>query len=85
MDEDGIEKIEGVLKMWRQRLIDTDRGTFELFEAGQGEPLAVTHLYSEFNERGNTFANPFAKFYQKQARKLLLQAREGQSPAISGR
>ncbi len=64
MDEDGIEKIGGVLKMWRQRFIDTDRGTFELFEAGQGEPLAVTHLYSEFNEQGNTFANPFTKFYR---------------------
>lgn len=49
--------------MWVQRLIDTARGTFEVFEKGQGEPLAVTHLYSEYDERGNTFANPFTEHY----------------------
>ncbi|HAM80327.1 alpha/beta fold hydrolase [Ornithinibacillus bavariensis] len=50
--------------MWEKRLIETDRGTFELFEKGEGEPLAVTHHYSAFNERGNTFANPFTKYYK---------------------
>ncbi len=49
--------------MWIQRLIDTERGTFELFEKGTGEPLAVTHLYSAFDERGNTFSQPFTEHY----------------------
>lgn len=45
--------------MWEQTLINTDRGQFEVFVAGKGEPLCVTHLYSEFNERGNYFADMF--------------------------
>lgn len=49
--------------MWKQRLIETERGTFEVFEKGEGEPLAVTHLYSEYDERGNAFANPFTAYY----------------------
>jgi len=50
--------------MWIPRVIETNRGVFELFEKGEGEPLAITHLYSEFNERGNTFANPFTTSYR---------------------
>ncbi|MEK5393435.1 alpha/beta hydrolase [Margalitia sp. FSL K6-0131] len=50
--------------MWIQRYIETDRGIFEIFVKGEGEPMAVTHLYSAFNERGNTFANPFTKLYK---------------------
>ena len=49
--------------MWKQRLIDTKRGIFELFEKGEGEPLAVTHHYSAYNEKGNSFANPFTNHY----------------------
>ncbi len=45
--------------MWEQKLIKTERGDFEIFEAGNGEPLCVTHLYSEFNERGYHFADRF--------------------------
>jgi pimeloyl-ACP methyl ester carboxylesterase len=45
-------------------MIETTRGEFELFEKGQGEPLCVTHLYSAYDERGNTFANPFTSHYQ---------------------
>ena len=50
--------------MWSQRLIDTRRGTFEVFEKGEGEPLAITHLYSEYDNRGNAFANPFTEYYR---------------------
>ena len=50
--------------MWDQRFVDTERGRFELFESGQGEPLAATHLYSAYNERGNSFANPFTANYR---------------------
>lgn len=50
--------------MWKQQLIETTRGIFEVFVAGQGEPLAVTHLYSEFDERGNLFANAFVPHYE---------------------
>lgn len=49
--------------MWIQRFINTERGTFELFENGKGEPLAVTHLYSAYDERGNSFANSFTLDY----------------------
>ncbi|WP_026908196.1 alpha/beta fold hydrolase [Paucisalibacillus globulus] len=49
--------------MWKQRLIETNRGIFELFEKGEGEPLAVTHHYSAYNEKGNSFANPFTNHY----------------------
>ena len=38
--------------MWEQRFIETNRGTFELFEKGEGEPLAITHFYMAFNEKG---------------------------------
>lgn len=50
--------------MWKQRMIETERGSFELFEKGEGEPLAVTHLYSEFDERGNSMAAAFTDFYK---------------------
>ncbi|MBT2644996.1 alpha/beta fold hydrolase [Bacillus sp. ISL-41] len=46
--------------MWQQRLVQTERGHFEVFVAGEGEPLCVTHLYSEFNHLGNYFADLFA-------------------------
>ena len=50
--------------MWTQRFIETVRGSFELFEKGQGEPLCITHMYSAFDDRGNTFANPFTSDYR---------------------
>ena len=49
--------------MWNQRYIETKRGRFEIFEKGEGEPLAITHLYSEYDNRGNAFANPFTDYY----------------------
>lgn len=55
---------KGDFVMWKKRMVDTLRGTFELFEKGEGEPLVVTHLYSEYNERGNAFANPFTNHYK---------------------
>lgn len=50
--------------MWQKKMIVTERGAFEYFECGEGEPMAITHLYSEFDERGNAFANPFTKRYK---------------------
>ena len=50
--------------MWERGLLETERGIFEYFTAGQGEPLAVSHLYMAFDERGNLFANPFADHYK---------------------
>ncbi|MEC5424724.1 alpha/beta fold hydrolase [Virgibacillus sp. C22-A2] len=49
--------------MWKQYLIETSRGIFEYFQKGNGNPLCVTHLYSEFNTKGNTFALPFTENY----------------------
>ncbi|WP_404451388.1 alpha/beta hydrolase [Virgibacillus necropolis] len=44
---------------WKQELLVTKRGTFEIFTKGTGTPLCVTHLYSEFNETGDYFADSF--------------------------
>ncbi|REJ10394.1 alpha/beta fold hydrolase [Halobacillus trueperi] len=46
---------------WKRTMVETSRGTFEVFEKGQGSPLAVTHLYSEFNETGDYFAEAFVE------------------------
>ena len=65
--------------MWKQRLIETARGTFELFEKGEGEPLAITHFYMAFNEKGNWFANPFTEHYKV----FLINVRgAGNSPEV---
>ncbi|KAA0761470.1 alpha/beta fold hydrolase [Bacillus sp. SH5-2] len=45
--------------MWTQQIINTKRGTFELFTKGDGEPLCITHHYSQFNETGDYFADVF--------------------------
>lgn len=29
--------------MWKERKVETARGSFEVFEKGQGEPMAITH------------------------------------------
>lgn len=42
-------------------MVKTKRGTFELFSAGQGKPLCVTHFYSAFTDKGNYFADLFAE------------------------
>lgn len=57
MKIDNIQK-EG-LEMWEQHLVETARGIFEVFKKGNGQPVCITHLYSEFNENGNLFANTF--------------------------
>jgi proline iminopeptidase len=49
---------------WNQMLIDTPRGTFEVFCKGEGEPICVTHHYSEFNETGDYFAESFTRTHQ---------------------
>lgn len=42
-------------------MVSTSRGEFEVFAKGIGEPLCVTHLYSEFNETGDYFAEAFTE------------------------
>jgi proline iminopeptidase len=51
------------MDVWKESMIETERGNFEVFEKGQGEPLAVTHLYSEFNRKGNWMAASFTEDY----------------------
>lgn len=45
--------------MWEILNIETTRGNFEVFRKGQGKPIAITHLYSAFNNKGNQFAECF--------------------------
>ncbi|TYR77033.1 alpha/beta fold hydrolase [Rossellomorea vietnamensis] len=45
--------------MWKQQLLKTNRGLFEIFVRGKGKPVCITHLYSEFNELGYYFADTF--------------------------
>jgi proline iminopeptidase len=62
--------------MWKKEMIQTARGEFEVFMKGEGEPLCVTHLYSEFNERGAYFADEFTDYFKV----ILVNLREtGQS------
>lgn len=66
--------------MWERVLVETDRGAFEVFIRGEGKPLCATHLYSEFNETGDRFANVFVPHRQT----FLVNLREaGQSPKAS--
>ncbi|WP_078393793.1 alpha/beta fold hydrolase [Shouchella patagoniensis] len=50
--------------MWQQTFVGTDRGKFEIFTRGDGEPLCLTHLYSEFNELGAYFADEFTNSFK---------------------
>ncbi|MEK4709172.1 alpha/beta fold hydrolase [Bacillus sp. FSL R10-2780] len=50
--------------MWKQQIINTKRGTFELFTKGNGEPLCITHHYSQFNETGDYFADVFTSTHR---------------------
>ncbi|MDG5472120.1 alpha/beta hydrolase [Jeotgalibacillus sp. ET6] len=45
---------------WKQEMISTTRGKFEVFVKGRGDPVCVTHHYSEFNESGDYFADTFS-------------------------
>lgn len=48
-----------VTNSWNVAHIRTSRGTFEVFVAGHGSPLAITHGYSVFNRTGDYFAEQF--------------------------
>ncbi|MEN1939142.1 alpha/beta fold hydrolase [Paenibacillus sp. 102] len=50
--------------MWKRHLLHTKRGIFEIFTKGIGEPLCVTHHYSQFNETGDYFAESFTSTHQ---------------------
>ncbi|RLQ92431.1 alpha/beta hydrolase [Falsibacillus albus] len=45
-------------------MVHTDRGDFEVFMKGQGEPICIAHHYSEFNETGDYFAETFTGTHQ---------------------
>jgi proline iminopeptidase len=49
---------------WEKLRVETARGTFEIFIKGEGEPICVTHYYSEFNESGDYFADSFTKTHK---------------------
>jgi len=64
------------MENWVQQIINTKRGNFEIFVKGSGEPICVTHLYSEFNSSGDYFAEVFTE----QNQVILVNLREaGQS------
>lgn len=67
------------MSVWQTQMIDTARGTFEVFVKGEGAPLCVTHLYSVFNESGDRFANMFTE----QHRVYLVNLKAtGRSPQV---
>lgn len=47
------------MSSWKKVIIETVRGNFEVFVKGSGNPICVTHHYSEFNETGDYFAESF--------------------------
>ncbi|MHA6250498.1 alpha/beta fold hydrolase [Oceanobacillus sp. CAU 1775] len=50
--------------MWKKQIVNTTRGEFEIFIKGEGEPICITHLYSEFNELGSYFADEFTDYFK---------------------
>ncbi|MDX8365234.1 alpha/beta fold hydrolase [Cytobacillus sp. IB215665] len=52
------------MKKWEREYLVTERGVFEIYKKSNGEPLCVTHHYSEFNETGDYFAETFTQFYK---------------------
>lgn len=46
---------------WVTKIIETSRGNFEVFVKGVGNPICVTHHYSEFNNSGDYFAESFTE------------------------
>ncbi|QQE81312.1 alpha/beta fold hydrolase [Alicyclobacillus sp. SO9] len=58
-------------------MVETHRGSFEVFTRGDGKPLCITHLYSEFNETGDNLAEKFVP----ERRVFLVNLKEaGNSP-----
>ena len=49
---------------YEQKVINTERGSFEIFITGNGKPLCITHLYQEFSIRGSIFADCLSSFYK---------------------
>lgn len=54
----------GGVNMWKQQMVVTKRGVFEVFIKGKGAPLCVTHHYSTFNKSGDYFAEVFTSSYK---------------------
>lgn len=52
------------MPMWEQQIIQTGRGSFEIFIKGNGNPVCVTHDYSAFNHTGDYFADTFTDWNQ---------------------
>ncbi|MET3728222.1 proline iminopeptidase [Fictibacillus halophilus] len=52
------------MSKWNTKLLHTSRGIFEVFIKGEGQPICVTHHYSEFNDSGDYFADSFTDRYQ---------------------
>lgn len=50
--------------LWNVQTIETPRGTFEVFVKGKGNPVCVTHHYSEFNQTGDHFAESFSSHHK---------------------
>nr|WP_236561278.1 alpha/beta hydrolase [Pontibacillus sp. HMF3514] len=42
-------------------MVEAERGTFEVFVKGEGPPLCVSHLYAQYNESGDLFADCFTR------------------------
>jgi len=52
------------MSQWISKQMATERGVFEVFVAGEGTPLCVTHLYAVFNASGDRFAERFVPHHQ---------------------
>lgn len=52
------------MALWSKKIVKTNRGQFEVFMKGKGEPICVTHHYSEFNHTGDYFAETFTKAHK---------------------
>ena len=65
---------------WDRLMVDTPRGSFEVYTRGDGAPLCTTHLYSEFNETGDSLAEKFVS----DRKVFLVNLKEaGNSPQVT--
>jgi proline iminopeptidase len=65
------------MNIWKDELIHTSRGVFEIFIKGEGYPVCITHHYSEFNQSGDYFADSFTDNHQV----ILVNLREAGNSA----
>lgn len=65
------------MSLWERKIIVTNRGDFEVFISGEGDPICITHHYTEFNDTGDALA----QVMRENNRVILVNLREAGTSA----